>query len=486
MGDVNAQGSVNMRGDKIGTRWPTLAAVVLMLLAGLAVSAGTACAEGADAGSAEFTKEGRPGPDGAAFTMNQTISDEAQENTIAFDALAFLTGNEGADSFFPPGKVADLWGFQYLRDNDRSGMGHNTDFLTKAANNMLYILTDEQKAALASLAGSQVADIEEYALERFTLIDAFRALLSGDVPEGSDGLSLDAVMEYSAGLYMLDGEMCIERAEVMGGILSSLNEEQRAYLDALKGKGMLEWPDVGDQLDKRQFSHDEHVAVMTYAGDLFSWYMGSVEADVYFCPERQGTYFGSFYLKDAPAVGNANYTIDETITGNSGAAFLDILSEGQAGIITGLVDQQKAWLLEIVQLRQSVAEQLRLFINGEDADEDSVLHYMERYGELDGIIVYSYATAFAAVNETLTDEQRSQLEELRSALGVSVPQGAYMYAEPIGMPTAVDSDFLFEAAQEPAAIEADAPGVDGVLVAIAVLVLAGMLVTTLLVIRGRK
>ena len=25
-----------------------------------------------------------------------------------------------------------------------------------------------------------------------------------------------------------------------------------------------------------------------------SWYAGSVTADVYFCPERQGTYFGSF------------------------------------------------------------------------------------------------------------------------------------------------------------------------------------------------
>ena len=42
---------------------------------------------------------------------------------------------------------------------------------------------------------------------------------------------------------------------------------------------------------------------MTYAGDLFSWYAGSLEADVYFCPERQGTYYGGFYIKDAPAIG---------------------------------------------------------------------------------------------------------------------------------------------------------------------------------------
>jgi hypothetical protein len=31
---------------------------------------------------------------------------------------------------------------------------------------------------------------------------------------------------------------------------------------------------------------------MAYASDLFSWYAGSIDADVYYCPERHGTYFG--------------------------------------------------------------------------------------------------------------------------------------------------------------------------------------------------
>ena len=65
-----------------------------------------------------------PSPVGGSMTITQTLSDGGQRNTIAFDGLAFLTGNLGADSFFPPGKVADFWGFQYLRDNDPTGMGH--------------------------------------------------------------------------------------------------------------------------------------------------------------------------------------------------------------------------------------------------------------------------------------------------------------------------------------------------------------------------
>jgi hypothetical protein len=68
--------------------------------------------------------------------MGQTLSDGAQKATIAFSGLAFLTGEEESYTFLPPGKLADYFGFQYLRDNDITGMGHNTDFVTKSANNM--------------------------------------------------------------------------------------------------------------------------------------------------------------------------------------------------------------------------------------------------------------------------------------------------------------------------------------------------------------
>jgi hypothetical protein len=63
---------------------------------------------------------------------------------------------------------------------------------------------------------------------------------------------------------------------------------------------------------------------MTYASELFSWYKGSLDADVYFCPERHGTYFGGFYMKDYPAMNNPDYFISTSITGDSGKEFLNI------------------------------------------------------------------------------------------------------------------------------------------------------------------
>jgi len=389
--------------------------------------------------------QNRPGTIG----IDQTLSDEAQRNTIAFDALGFLTGNLGADSFFPPGKVADFWGFQYLRDNDPTEMGHNTDFLTRAANNMLFVLTGPQRAELAALARIQVEAINQYAYDRFVLMKAFRRLLAGDVPPGKPVLSKTEVEAVSADLYLLDGRMSIQRANVMGGILKALTASQRAYLDGIMGRGMLSWPNLPDQLDVRDYAHDVHVAIMTYAGDLFSWYAGSVDADVYFCPERQGPYFGSFYLKDAPAVGNPGYSIDTALTGNMGERLLSILTPGQAALITDLVDLQRPNLDEIVDIRRKISAELRRSRAGQSVNSDDVLSLMDRYGRLYGEIVYNYAMNFARVGKTLSSGQMDLLKAARrEMIGDLTPQGAYLYAEPIPMPAVPNTDFLFEPASK--------------------------------------
>jgi Spy/CpxP family protein refolding chaperone len=381
----------------------------------------------------------------AAFTMQQTLSDGAQRNTIAFDGLAFITGSLGADSFFPPGKVADFWGFQYLRDNDPTEMGHNTDFLTSAALNMLNVLTPAQRGILVELASDQVDSINQYAYDRFVLMFAFRRLLNDDLPAGSSGLDPAAVAAYSAQLYRLDGEISYQRAQVMGSLLNELDASQRAYLDAMVGKGMLTWPDASEPADLKGLEHDVKVAVMTYAGDLFSWYAGSVEADIYFCPERQGTYFGSFYLKDAPAVGNPGYSIPTNLTADLGEAFLKALTNDQAAVITALVEEQKPALYEIVERREDVSIMLRQFIAGGAPDEQAMQTLMERYGELDGEIVYRYATAFAQVSRSLSAEQRAEIVKLRTDLltELAYPSGAYLYAQAIPLPTEPDTDFLF-------------------------------------------
>jgi hypothetical protein len=387
-----------------------------------------------------------PDANGSAYNIEQAISEKAQGMTISFDALAFLTGDLGADSFFPPGKVADFWGFQYLRDNDLSVMGHAGDFLTSAAMNMLNTLTADQRAELVTLAKSQVPSINEYGYKRFVLMKAFRRLIDGDLPAGTTGLNEDAVKAYSAELYHLDGEISYARAELMGKVITSFSADQKAYLDAMVGKGMLEWPTVEEPADIKGLDRDVKVAVMTYAADMFSWYAGSVDADVYFCPERHGTYFGSFYLKDIPAMSNSSYAIPTNMTGDMGESMLKILTADQSSLVTGLVDIQKPSLQGIVDTRHEISTELRKFKDGGTADSATVLGLMDQYGQLDGEIIYNLAVNFTEVSQSLTEAQKMQLIALRKEMlgDLMYPTGAYLYSQAVPMPEISSTDFLFK------------------------------------------
>lgn len=144
-------------------------------------------------------------------------------------------------------------------------------------------------------------------------------------------------------------------------------------------------------------------------------------------------------------MGNPDYTIPSNLTGDMGRALLETLTSDQASTITDLVDAQRPDLYEIVDRREEVALLLRQFLTGGTPDQATMLGLMEDYGELDGEIVYRYATAFAQVDQALTAEQRAQLLALRAEMlgDMLVPPGAYLYSQPISMPEIPKSDFLF-------------------------------------------
>ena len=90
--------------------------------------------------------------------------------------------------------MADYAGFQYLRDNDPTQMGHNTDFVTRTADNVLVTLNDDQLAQFVTLSQEESPLSEQYGLMRFPLATAFRDQLEGTIPAGSSGLDKSAVM----------------------------------------------------------------------------------------------------------------------------------------------------------------------------------------------------------------------------------------------------------------------------------------------------
>jgi phosphatidylethanolamine-binding protein (PEBP) family uncharacterized protein len=401
-------------------------------------------------------QKGQPGGNGGGgpvMNTENTISDQAQSATIAFDGLAFVTGSFCAQTFYPPGKVADFFGFQYLRDNDPSNLGHNTEFTTLSADPVLAILTDAQVSTFISLAEQEQVLSDEYGYARFPLAKAFRRLINGEVPAGHAELSRDAVKAYSAYLFGIDGEMSYLRAQAYASVLGSMDAGQKSVLDAMKGKGAAEWqqPAIEPNALKKHGAYG--VRLRTYAGEMFAWYVGNVDADVYFCPERQGTYFGSFFMKDIKAMHNPSYTIDSNMTADMGDAFLAALDPTQKAKITGLVTEQKQDLQAIVAKREEISRLLRNFLQQGSVDKATVVALAKQYGELDGEISYYYATRFSEVGKTLSASQKTTLTALRKKATAEADGSAdydntcgngYLYSAPLNAPPAViNTDFMF-------------------------------------------
>lgn len=379
--------------------------------------------------------QGERNPHNKAYTIEQSISERAQLHTAAFNGLAFLTGSFGADCFFPPGKVADFFGFQFMRDNDKSMMGHNTDFLTRIASNVIRILTPEQLKKMATLADKQAPIYDAFAYKRMILIKAFRTQLESDKV-----LNRQKVIDFCAELYDLDAQLSYDRAVVVGDIIASLSDGQKAELAKMKFDDSSTWPVISENLDKQSMSHRSHVAVMTYASELFSWYAGNVTADVYFCPERHGTYFGGFYLKDYPAMGNHGYNISTALTGDKGRDFEALVAAGNGNCLLNLIQEQKPMMQAVVKVREEVATELRRAMKGETPDRAKVFALIHKYGAMDGELSYGYANCYARTAKTLSATQKAELIRMRN-LEV-LPKGTYLYSDPIDLPANLDISFL--------------------------------------------
>ena len=367
-----------------------------------------------------------------SYTISQAISDQAQLHTIAFNGLAFLTGDFGACTFLPPGKVCDFFGFQYMRDIDAAQKGHNPKFLDRVAGNVLQTLNDAQRAQFEKGARAEAEQLRALAKMRLPLIKAFCRQLSGEFPSGSEVLSKEAVMKHVGDIFAFDAEISYKRAQIFGQVAASFTQEQKTYLSKMKFGDFNTWPGVDMDSYKLPRGTEKivNVAYMTYASEFFSWYAGSIDADTYFCPERHGTYFGGFYMKDMPAMGKKDYDISTSVTGDSGKAFLEILTAEQRAGITAIPDLQRKDLKDVVDVRRAISTELRKFLSGGQADKEKILSLGRRYGELDGEMSYHYTMAFSRAAKGLSQAQRDALLKLRNLDGyTSAP--AYIYSDPV-------------------------------------------------------
>jgi hypothetical protein len=308
--------------------------------------------------------------------MNQTVSANAG-NITADQVLAYMSGSLDMERFLQPERTP--------RGMPNGGM--------MAANGLLSVLSDEQLAALVQLAETQTADINQTGVNRIVLAEAFYAVLNGGVSADGASVDLTAVTQYAADLYELEGQILLERAQALGSILSSLDETQVAELESMLS-------DAGNRsalcapVDLSDLTMEERMLVMSYAAEMMGWYMGQ---------NAEGN--ADVQVPDRPQPPEGNMTCAR----GPGAMFLNVLTDEQKALLSDLVSSQAAYVEEMSSIRENVTAQLSLAMSGSEIDQQTVLDLMNRYGELEGTILYNYAATFAEINSTLTAEQRQML-----------------------------------------------------------------------------
>ena len=132
-------------------------------------------------------------------------------------------------------------------------------------------------------------------------------------------------------------------------------------------------------------------------------------------------------MKDFPAMGNPDYYISTALTGDSGRDFMATLTSAQAEFVYTSMKEQRPLLQQIVEIRKTVALELRKAITGQTPDKNLVYSSVKKYGELDAEISLSMAKAFAQIYKTLTAEQKKQLVSIRNQS--VLPKGVYLYSD---------------------------------------------------------
>ncbi len=234
---------------------------------------------------------------------------------------------------------------------------------------------------------------------------------------------------------------------IANNLLYILNRSQEYQLIHLAGKQLKKINQFAMMRFPLLITFDQYVyiALMTYASELYSWYVGDLEKDVYFTPERTAAYFGAYWTKAAPmkAVRTKNYKISINLTSDSGDLFLKMLDSKQRKRITGLVQAQKKYLLSMADIRRKIAVEIRKIFVGTTGNHDEVIRLSRKFGEADGEIAYLYTNAFTEVRHSLTENQQKKAIEIRNISQYKC-KGAFLYAEPISVPNVSNISSFFK------------------------------------------
>ena len=116
-------------------------------------------------------------------------------------------------------------GFQFIRDSEPNGMGHNSQFSDYISQYMFTKLTDSQMRILNAIqADAEYVNNTKYVLTlRQDMSSSLRKLLES--PSNLSRLNMSAVVDVYGTMQRVNGQIILRRAKALGSIVRSMSAD---------------------------------------------------------------------------------------------------------------------------------------------------------------------------------------------------------------------------------------------------------------------
>ncbi|MCG8528853.1 MAG: hypothetical protein MI748_20920 [Opitutales bacterium] len=344
----------------------------------------------------------------------ESLSDEGKKmyTQVAAKAFVWFTGTFEEATYEPVGELANYFGFAKLRNEIRERGGPLADQQFRGVSwlETLEILDEDQRAILYELVDEQVAVINDFLHQRLFFVEG---VWSGK-QEGVD-INFEDLVTYVERMGENEAIITVQSAIAYGKIIATLSSDQiAAFADIRSGRRSIE--DMKAEtantkiidLEMSHFTEDQENAMVAIGSKFISWLTGSLEDAVYLPSSKIANYFGFAYYR----------YIDRADVSRSSVAddFLGVINEDQKEVLAGLAESVVEPNNEYIAGRATIIRGAYPLKSGSAVDADTLIaDYVKSAGIAEGKRTIIERSAFQYLNESLTQEQITELKAIRVA-----------------------------------------------------------------------
>lgn len=327
---------------------------------------------------------------------NQKVDMRQLREAVASRTLTWLTGSSSNNDYISVGRSANFFGFVALRVSS----GHSLT-RSRVARDTLAVLNDDQQTSLISILNAQKKPFEQTQAARFEMNRALEGLLVGEQISQKQFLELGRAYGASeANLGRVIGQK-------LGEIVQTLSSDQQSKLSDIRAAHVSGQGGEPDQKGiKLRISKQDKQELVNLAARLLSWTTGSQEFNDFEVVGKPSQHFGFVSLRM-----ESNHGVRR---GEVAKKVLNLLTPNQRAKLDTSAELNRQQFDFFLQTRGQLMRQLETALDGGIIDVSEVTRLGSDVGEIEANMTWAQAVAMLDVRNSLSEEQSSQLLEMRA------------------------------------------------------------------------